>query len=198
MAAPGSNQKGSDAASPQRKSGAEDEPMTVEERLELLERSLKRWRWISFGLIAAAIVLGSGLAWSIWGTSGSIKTRSLYVTNDKGYAIEMTTSAEGDGLISVNDHSSFPRVMFGNSQKGFGKLELYTGHSQRLVMIGGTGSGGQMAVFNNTGHRVVDMQAKKTNSGAIIVSDFDGNIVQGIEGDSRTVMQPNGNRGAWR
>jgi hypothetical protein len=53
-------------------------------------------------------------------------------------------------------------------------------------------------VFNNTGHRVVDMQAKKTNSGAIIVSDFDGNIVQGIEGDSRTVLQPNNNRGAWR
>jgi hypothetical protein len=65
-------------------------------------------------------------------------------------------------------------------------------------MIGGTGSGGQVAVFNNTGHRVVDMQAKKTNSGAIIVSDFDGNIVQGIEGDSRTVLQPNNNRGAWR
>ena len=198
MAAPGSDKKGSDAASPQRKPGAEDEPMTVEERLDLLERNLKRWRWISLGLVAASVLLGGGLAWSIFGTRGSIKTRGLYVVNDKGYAIELTTSAEGDGLISVNDHSSFPRVMFGNSQKGFGKLELYTGHAQRLVMIGGTGSGGQVAVFNNTGHRVVDMQAKKTNSGEIIVSDFDGNIVQGIEGDSRTVLQPNNNRGTWR
>ncbi len=172
--------------------------MTVEERLALLERSLRRWRWVSLGLVVAAVLLGGGLSWSIWGTHTSIRTKGLYVVNEKGYAIELTTSAEGDGLISVNDHASFPRVMFGNSQKGFGKLEMYTGHSQRLVMIGGTGSGGQVAVFNNTGHRVVDMQAKKTNSGAIIVSDYDGNIVQGIEGDSRTAMQPGANRGAWR
>ena len=130
--------------------------MTVEQRLDALERSVKRWRWTSLSLIVAAVGLGAGLAWSIWGTHNVIKTRGLYVVNDKGYAIELTTSSEGDGLISVNDHASFPRVMFGNSQKGFGKLELYTGHSQRLVMIGGTGSGGQVAVFNNTGHRVVD------------------------------------------
>ena len=172
--------------------------MTVEERLDLLERSVRRWRWATLGSLTCLLVLLPGLAWVIWGTHSSIRTKALYVVNDKGYAIELTTSAEGDGLISVNDHASYPRVMFGNSQKGFGKLELYTGQSQRLVMIGGTGSGGQVAVFNNTGHRVVDMQAKKTNSGAIVVSDFDGNIVQGIEGDSRTVLQPGSVRGAWR
>jgi len=172
--------------------------MTVDERLALLERSLRRWRWIGWGLILGCVLLSAGLIWSIWGTRGSIRTRNLFVVNDKGYAIELTTSAEGDGLISVNDHSNFPRVMFGNSQKGYGKLELYTAQSQRLVMIGGTGSGGQVAVFNNTGHRVVDMQAKKTNSGAIIVSDFDGNIVQGLEGDIRTALPPATSRGTWR
>lgn len=172
--------------------------MTVEERLDRLEKNLRRWRLISLGLVAATVLLGSALGWSIFGTRSSIKTRGLFVVNDKGNAIELTTSAEGDGLISVNDHAALPRVMFGNSQKGYGKLELYTGHSQRMVMIGGTGSGGQVAVFNNSGHRVVDMQAKKTNSGAIIVSDFDGNIVQGIEGDTRTAIQPGGARGAWR
>ncbi|RPI86239.1 MAG: hypothetical protein EHM42_06195 [Planctomycetaceae bacterium] len=172
--------------------------MTVEERLELLEKNLRRWRFVSLGLVVSTLVLGTGLAWSIWGTRTAIRTRGLYVVNEKGNAIELTTSNEGDGLISVNDHAALPRVMFGNSQKGYGKLELYTGHSQRMVMIGGTGSGGQVAVFNNSGHRVVDMQAKKTNSGAIIVSDFDGNIVQGIEGDTRTAIQPGSNRGTWR
>jgi hypothetical protein len=158
----------------------------------------RRWRLVGWGLVACSLLLGAGLVWSIWGTRGSIRTRNLYVVNDKGYAVELTTSAEGDGLISVNDHANFPRVMFGNSQKGYGKLELYTAQSQRLVMIGGTGSGGQVAVFNNTGHRVVDMQAKKTNSGAIIVSDFDGNIVQGLEGDIRTALPPGNSRGTWR
>jgi len=169
--------------------------MTVEERLTRLEKSLKRWRLTTNVLGLVCALLAGGLAWEHLGTKGTIRARNIYVVNEKGNAIELTTSNEGDGLISVNDQLSLARVMLGTSQKGFGKLELYTGSQQRLATFGGTGSGGQVAIFNNAGHKVVDLQAKKTNSGAIVVNDFEGRFVNGLEGDSRATRQGETN---WR
>lgn len=169
--------------------------MTVEERLTKIEKSLKRWRMTTSGLAVISSLLAAGLAWEHLGTKGTIRARNILVVNEKGNAIELTTSQEGDGLISVNDQLSLARVMLGTSQKGFGKLELYTGSQQRLATFGGTGSGGQIALFNNAGHKVVDLQAKKTNSGAIVVNDFEGKFANSLEGDSRTARQGETN---WR
>jgi hypothetical protein len=80
---------------------------------------------------------------------------------------------------------NIPRALLGNSRKGFGTLELYSGAQQKLVSIGGSGSGGQIAVYNNSGRKVIDAQASKTNSGAVAVHDFDGNYANGLFGDRR-------------
>jgi len=181
----GELQRGIDSAQTRRPSAAGDQSMTVEERLTRLEKNLRKWRYLSLGLVVATIVVAGGLAYDFFGVRGTLRARRLMVVNGRGTAIELDTTTEGDGIISVHDSMNVPRVLFGNSRKGFGTLELYSGAQQKLVSIGGTGSGGQIAVFNNSGRRVIDAQATKTNSGAIAVNDFDGNYAHGLFGDRR-------------
>lgn len=164
---------------------AGDEVMSVEERLAKLEKGLKRARYTSLVLGIVAAGLSGGLAFEHFGTRGILRARRIEVVNDKAAAIEFTTSVDGDGMMNLRDGMQLPRVTLGTSQKGNGLIELYTGSKQKLVTVGGTGSGGQVAVYNFSGSKVVDLQAIKTNCGAIVVNDFDGRFVQGLTGDLR-------------
>jgi hypothetical protein len=159
--------------------------MTVEERLTRLEKTLRRWRYLSLILVLAVAGLAGGLAFDFLGVRGTIRAKRVLVVNERGSAVELDSTTEGDGIISIHDSMNVPRALMGNSRKGFGTLELYSGAQQKLVSIGGSGSGGQLAVFNNSGRKVIDAQASKTNSGAIAVNDFDGNYAHGMFGDRR-------------
>lgn len=170
-----------------RGNAAGDDVMTVEERLTKLEKGLRRSRLTSLVLLIAVAGLSGGLAFEHFGTRGVLRARRIEVVNDKAAAIEFTTSVDGDGMMSLRDGMQLPRVTLGTSQKGNGLIEIYTGSKQKLVSVGGTGSGGQVAVYNVSGSKVVDLQSIKTNCGAIIVNDFDGKFVQGFTGDLRTL-----------
>jgi hypothetical protein len=181
----GELQRAADPAQTRRPSAAGVQTMTVEERLTKLEKSLRKWRYLSLGLAVAILGLGAGLAYDFLGVRGTVRARRLIVVNERGTAIELDSTTDGDGIISIHDSMNVPRALLGNSRKGFGTLELYSGVQQKLVSIGGSGSGGQIAVFNNSGRKVIDAQASKTNSGAIAVNDFDGNYAHGLFGDRR-------------
>ncbi len=168
-----------------RPSAAGDQTMTVEERLTKLEKSLRKWRLLSLGLVLAVAALIGGMAYDFLGVRTTLRTRHLVIVNERGTAIDLDSTLEGDGIISIHDSMNVARALLGNSRKGFGTLELYSGAQQKLVSIGGSGSGGQIAIFNNSGRKVIDAQASKTNSGAIAVNDFDGNYAHGLFGDRR-------------
>ncbi len=159
--------------------------MTVEERLARIEKTLRRWRVLSLVLFLSVIGLTGVVTFDFLGVRGTVRARRFLVVNDRGMAIELDSTTDGDGIISVHDSMNIPRVVVGNSRKGFGTLELYNGAQQKLVSIGGSGSGGQIAVYNNSGRKVIDAQASKTNSGAIAVNDFDGNYIHGLFGERR-------------
>ena len=164
---------------------AEAEVLTVEERLARLEKSLRRSRLACLGLGLAALGLTAGLIYDLVGVRGTMRVRRLIVVNERGSAVEIESSDDGDGVVSVHDSMNIPRVLLGNSRKGFGTLELYSGAQHKLISIGGSGSGGQIAVYNNSGKKVIDAQASKSNSGAVAVHDFDGNYANGLFGDRR-------------
>ncbi|MGQ0633229.1 MAG: hypothetical protein ACT4QC_01355 [Planctomycetaceae bacterium] len=159
--------------------------MSVEERLARLEKSVRLWRWSSGGLGAAVLLLVGATAIDYLGFRGTVQARRIVVRNDQGAAVEIETSPSGDGVVSVNDAKNLTRVLMGTSQRGFGTVELYGGGDQKMVFLGGSGSGGQITVFNNEKKKVVDVQATKTNCGAVIVSDFDGHQIHGLSGDQR-------------
>ena len=164
---------------------AEGEPLTVDERLTRVEKSLRRSRYLCLGLLLASLGLTGGLIYDFLGVRGTLRVRRLIVVNERGSAVEIESSEDGDGIVSIHDSMNIPRALLGNSRKGFGTLELYSGAQQKLVTIGGSGSGGQIAVYNNSGRKVIDAQASKTNSGAVAVHDFDGNFANGLFGDRR-------------
>lgn len=159
--------------------------MTVEERLTKLEKAVRRWRFLCYGLGGLLVVTAAGVALDYLGLRGTVKAKRFIVGNDKGAAIELDSSSDGDGVISVHDAKGLPRVLIGNSQRGFGTMELYGGADHKLIFIGGSGSGGQIALFNNEKRKVVDLQATKSNCGAIHVNDYDGHVMNGISGDRR-------------
>jgi hypothetical protein len=164
---------------------AEDEALTIEERIARIEKSLKRSRLLCRGLLLVCLGLTGGLIYDLLGVRGTMRVRRLIVVNERGSAVEIESSEDGDGIVSIHDSMNIPRALLGNSRKGFGTLELYSGAQQKLVSIGGSGSGGQIAVFNNSGKKVIDAQASKTNAGALAVHDFDGNYANGLFGDRR-------------
>ena len=180
----GELQRGNDAP-PSKRGAVETEPLTVEQRLERVEKSLRRSRLLSLGLLLGVLALGGGLAFDFLGVRGTIKARRIIVLNERGIAVEIESNEDGDGIVSLHDSMNVPRALLGNSRKGFGTLELYSGAQQKMVSIGGSGSGGQIAIYNNSGRKVIDAQASKTNSGAIAVHDFDGNYAHGLFGDRR-------------
>jgi len=168
-----------------RGAAAEVEVLSVEERLARLEKSLRRSRLLCGGLLLATLGLTGGLIYDFLGVRGTLRVRRLMVVNERGAAVEIESSDDGDGIVSIHDSMNIPRVLLGNSRKGFGTLELYSGAQQKLISIGGSGSGGQIAVYNNSGKKVIDAQASKSNSGAVAVHDFDGNYANGLFGDRR-------------
>lgn len=159
--------------------------LTLEQRFDKLEKTVRFWRSLTLLLICAVLGLGGGIAVMNVRIPNTLQARRIEVMNDKGVAVELTSSSDGDGFVTVNSNIGAPRLMLGTSKRGFGMLEIYSGHQQRMVGIGGSGSGGQVSLFNNSGKRVVDLQSSKTNCGAIAVNDFDGALKQGLTGEFR-------------
>lgn len=159
--------------------------MTVEDRLAALERAVRRARWLNLGLGTLLLLAWAGLAWIFVGTPRVLRAQRFEIVNSKGAAVELATSPDGDGFIGITDSKGAARIRMGVSRKNIGMIETYTAHDQKVVAVGGSGAGGQVAIFNNVGHRVVDIQSSKTNCGAIVVNDYDGSFHSGLTGDRR-------------
>ena len=59
------------------------------------------------------------------------------------------------------------------------------GTGDYLVYVTATDTGGAVAILNNTGQDVVNLQSSKTNCGLMIAKDYNGNSRESLSG-SRT------------
>ena len=120
--------------------------MSIEQRLEQVERQTKRLR-------IAVVVLATALCGvvSMAATEGEtdifevISAKRIYVENDKGEAVI--------GLTSDNS--------------GAGLVIAYSAAGKPSVMLSSTENGGDVAVFNKTGDTIVTLEADDYGNGEV-------------------------------
>jgi transcription elongation GreA/GreB family factor len=166
---------------------------TIEQRLERLERSQKRYRVATMGLlclVVAGVTMGQ--------TKGveDIVCRSLKVVSvdgktiadmgelRDGYGIVSTYSPSGKNLVvlSAGDDGGFVStyspsgkalVRLGAGDDG-GFVSTFSSSGKDLVRLAETGNGGGVAVYNKTGDGIIILQADANGNGEVRALNHNG------------------------
>lgn len=144
--------------------------MTIEQRLEALARSNRRWR------MAACLMGLLTMAGLLMAQSGAVmvpellRTRKLEVLNEQGVAVVTLEAGPRGGLITTT-----------NGQGGLlleteaGSFNIYNGQGQKLVRLSATKDGqGLVATYNHRGEGVVAMGSTKDGEGAFTTYNGSG------------------------
>lgn len=157
----------------------------MEERVERLENMIGRWRKISAGLLAGCLLFLGLFGWREFGTRGTVKARTIQIVGISGSkTIELTSNNLG-GVIRTLNADGASLFLASPDSEGRGTVATYNGKGQEIVYITATSTGGAVAVMNNIGKDVVNLQSSKTNCGLMIAKDYDGVSRESLSG-SRT------------
>lgn len=117
-------------------------------------------------------------------------------TEDGGALVALNSEEQPSVIIAATDNGGElttcngkgkPTVTLsnGSGRNGGGQIAVQNDQGQKVVAIGVTeeGSGGSIEVLNSRGKRVAFMQSSKTSCGLIVASDSDGNVRQGLTGE---------------
>lgn len=179
--------------------------MTVtEDRIESLERQVRRQRRWNMALSALVVVGGLMAATSTQQVSDVIRARRIEVVNDEGVKVVMLEAFNGGGVIATYDekgrmifvalHEKDERgltfgtvttrngkrqnlVQLGATSDGEGMVTTMNGKGQELVQLGATMTGqGSITTMNGKGVNLVHITADRSGSGAVVAQDAAGNI----------------------
>src|SRR5437016_6063071 len=119
--------------------------LTLEARIQCLERRLKTQRWLSCGLLLA-VLAAAGIAAATSDNATEIKTKRLIVVNDKGeQAILMTYERDGGVMAFFNGQGLSPVLIAAGRPSG-GELLLKGSGGVNLVELAGDKGNGRVAV----------------------------------------------------
>ena len=76
--------------------------LTVEERLDKLEKSARRWRFTSLGLFLGLAGLSAVFGWTQVRIAGVVRAQRFEIVHDKGIALELAhAEREREGLAHI-------------------------------------------------------------------------------------------------
>ena len=134
--------------------------MSIEQRLEQVERQTKRLRIAVVVLAAALCGVVSMAATEGEGSFEVIFAKRIYVQNDKGEAvIRLTSTDSGAGLITTRSATYKPSVMLYSNENG-GEISVFNKTGEEIVTIGADDYGnGEVGAWNRKGKgRILDSQ----------------------------------------
>lgn len=158
--------------------------MTVEERLECLERRANRYR------NALVLLVMSVCAVALIGATfddGIIRGKELWITNSEGKdVIYAGFDTDGDGLLRVLSKTGKDVIWAGADPWGDGRLKVYGKTGKELIYAGGDGDGnGRIVVVDDQGDRAVVIYAKSyyvgRGGGQLNIYNQDSGILPEIE-----------------
>jgi hypothetical protein len=123
---------------------------TFEQRLERLEKSQKRYRFATIGLLCL-MVAGVSM--------GQMKTTIIGDTKDLGFIVCA-------GLSVVNIETGKPLITLGGTDSG-GTVTTYSSSGEGLLELGGTDSGGAIYIYNKMGEGIVTLKADENGNGEV-------------------------------
>jgi hypothetical protein len=137
---------------------------TVEQRLERLERSQKRYRFATIGLLCLMI---AGV--SMGQTKGveDIVCRSVTVVQDDGFPVVKIKAWDLGGQITVMNDKLLPTTIISQTDDGGGLIGIYSSLSKKLVLLGGIEDGGKINIYNKTGEEIITMLADDYGNGVV-------------------------------
>jgi hypothetical protein len=156
-------------------------------RLDGLERSIRRWRWVALlvtvpGLLAAAMLLPRLVTPDL-----PVDIRHLRIVNDDGRPVMELMSDVGDGLMRIRNGQGQDVVEFQCVKDG-GVMRLYQGTREHAVAIQSGARGGALAVYNEAGEPVIKAISEQ-GDGRLCVHARDGKevILATADGDGGIV-----------
>jgi hypothetical protein len=132
--------------------------MTLEDRIEKLERQNRRLRWTVTGFV------GLGVAALIMGQAAAPSAEDLE-------KVDVVRARR----VEVVDKDGRPVVSIGLTATGTGMITTMDGRGRKAVMLGATANGeGVVATMNRKGEELVKLGATTTGEGVITTSDGKG------------------------
>ena len=162
----------------------------MEERVERLEKSMRRWRFISLGLVVGLSLFSGLFAWREFGTRGSIKARTIHIVGQgDAKLVELSSNTQG-GVIRTSNLEGSSLFLTASDPKGRGTVATFNGKGSELVYVAATDSGGALVVMNSMGTEVVNLQSSKANCGLMIARDYEGNTRETLSGSRGIASGP--------
>jgi len=145
---------------------------TFEQRLERLEKSQKRYRFATVGLLCLMV---AGVSMGQGNGVENIVCRSLMVVKEGGGVGIYLRNSNTGGVISVANDKDKETIMIGQNTYGDSLLKTYSRSGKNMVEFGGSDDqGGGVAIKNKTGERVVLLLADEYGNGVVGAYDRKG------------------------
>lgn len=142
--------------------------MTIEERIELLERTNRRYRlmFALFGVVAVCAV-GIGAAQDTK-VPGMIKAKGFVVVDDEGNHLAFLGNDSDKGMLALLNERGRIFLSLSNDKEGTGSVTTWSEKGKRAVRLGSALNGaGRITIFNKEEVPVVDLAVNKVGSGGI-------------------------------
>jgi len=132
----------------------------LESRVHRLERELKLQRWVTAGVLLAALAV-AGIAATTQPASAELRTKRLIIVNDQGEnAILLTGEKDGGAAVFYGVEGRLPMLIAGAVASG-GEILLKTASGQNSVQVSAAQTGGQVLVSMDGKMRPIAGQAAK-------------------------------------
>ena len=145
--------------------------MSIEQRLEQVERQTKRLR-IAVVVLATALcgVVSMAATESNNGYFDEVYAKRIWVQNDKdGIAVALGESEDGNGIVNTYSSTGKKLVQLHSSVEGEGAVSTYGPTGKKLVTLHSTVEGnGMVSIYNgSTGKELVTLGATVNSAGAV-------------------------------
>ena len=148
--------------------------MTIEERIERLERTNRRYR-LMFTLLGVVAICAVGIsATQDDGIPDVIQAKAFEVVDDEGKRLAKLYDNQGNGILETFNDKGRQIVMLGVSVNRAGFVSIFNDKGKQLVRLGTREGYGGIITYNGKGNTIVELGSVLDGKSTITVSDDKG------------------------